>query len=91
MASRGKHGTLFHLLFPIVLVLSFVLFFLVPLIAVRYVEPSALADLIKSYLDWSVLIVVPATLISYHKARLRMLRPYLKQVDELASECRMGS
>lgn len=70
--------------------LCFVLFYLVPLFAVRYVEPSALVDFIKIYLDWSVLIVAAATLISYHKARQRMLRPYLKQVDEQASERRRG-
>ncbi len=89
MASRGEHKTLFHLLFPIVMMLSFALFYLAPLVAARYVESAALADFIEIYLDWSVFVATAATLISYHKARQRMLRPYLKQINEPLSEsCR---
>lgn len=88
MASRGRHGTLFHLLFPIVMSLSFVIFYLIPLVATRYVESPGLTEFIEIYLRWSVLIVAAATLMSYHKARRRMLRPYLKQVDEHAAGSR---
>lgn len=86
MASRGPQSTLFHLLFPILMILSFTLFYLVPLVVARYLEPSGLAELVSLYLKWSALVVVAATLISYHKARQLMLRPYLRQVDERAPE-----
>lgn len=86
MAAMGEHRMLFNLLFPISLIASFTLLYLVPLLAIQYMEPSALADCIKIYLDWSVLVVVISTLISYSKARRHMLLPYLNQVSEQASE-----
>ena len=89
MAATGERRTLFNLLFPISLIISFTLLYLAPLLAIQYMESSALVDFIKTYLDWSVLVVVIATLISYNKARRHMLLPYLKQVNDHASEqCR---
>lgn len=87
MASRGPRSTFFHLLFPITLVLSFTLFYLIPLYVVSYLEPSGVTDFIRTYLKGSVLVVGAATLIIYHKARLRILAPYVNQLSEDAKEC----
>lgn len=86
MAATGEHRTLFNLLFPISLIVSFTLLYLVPLLTIQYMGSSALAEVIRTYLGWSGLAVVTATLISYHKARRHMIEPYLKQMDDQASE-----
>ncbi|KKO07037.1 hypothetical protein LCGC14_0062230 [marine sediment metagenome] len=86
MAARGSHRTLFNFLFPITITLSFTLFYLAPLVVTQYTEPSALAEFIRIYLKWSVLVVVTATLLLYHKARQWMLAPFIKQIEEQAAE-----
>lgn len=82
LISRGPQSTLFHLLFPLSLLLSFTVFYLIPLLASRWLEPSDATVAINTYLVWSVPIIIVATLAIYGATRRRMLAPYLKQAQE---------
>ncbi len=57
-----------------------------PMIAIMLIDQSDLAVLIKSYLTWCAPAATVVTLILYHKARRRMLAPFIKQLEEQAAE-----
>jgi hypothetical protein len=81
LAARGRHGTLFNLLIPICIIASFSSLYFLPMLVAWHWDSSWFARLLRSYLEWSLPVLIVVNLLSYHWARNRMLAPYLKQLN----------
>ncbi|HBX36274.1 MAG TPA: hypothetical protein DEG76_02775 [Pseudohongiella sp.] len=79
-ASRGPQATLYHLLFPISLISSFAVFYLLPLLVSLYVVSAPFAEFIRAYLNWSVPVIALSSFFSYSWARKKILAPYIRSL-----------
>lgn len=79
-ASRGPRSTLFHLLFPICVIANFVVFYLVPRLVAGYWESAWFAHPLLLYAKWSLPVFIVVNLITYNRARNRLLAPHIREL-----------